>query len=105
LPAEPSGKFSGDHFDAGGEQLLREAGRDAEAGRRVLAVGDAEIDLALRDDIREAVMHNFSSGRADNITDEEYFHSKGPISLTVEVYDGMRADLAERSTSPCVARP
>ena len=71
--AVPDVVAAGDHFDAGGEQILGEARRDAEAGGGIFAVGDAEIDVALREDVREAVVNDLAAGRADNVSDEENF--------------------------------
>jgi hypothetical protein len=42
--------------------------------------------LALRDDVVQPVVNDFSSGGADDVADKKNFHSKGPISLL----DGMR---------------
>ena len=53
-----------------GEQVLRDSRRDAEAGRGVFAIGDAEIDLALREDVREPVVNDLAAGRADDVADE-----------------------------------
>ena len=61
LLAVPDVVSAGDHFDARGEQFLGDARRDAEAGGGIFAVGDAQIDLALREDIREAVVHDLAA--------------------------------------------
>ena len=76
---------AGDDFHAGRKDLLGEAWRDTEAGRRILTVGDAEIDLALGDNVRQAIVDYFSSGRADDVTDKKNFHSKGPIFVELEL--------------------
>jgi hypothetical protein len=74
-----------DDLDAGREDFFGEARRDAKAGCGVLAVGDAEIDLALDDNVRQAIVDYFSSGRADDVTDKKNFHSKGPIFVELEL--------------------
>jgi hypothetical protein len=64
-------------FDAGGEKLFGEARSDAEAGSGIFAIGDAEVDLALLEDVVEAVVDDFAAGRADDVTDEEDFQFGG----------------------------
>jgi hypothetical protein len=53
---------AGDDFNAARKELLGEARRDAEAGRRIFAVCDTKIDLTLRKDVCEAVMNDFAAG-------------------------------------------
>ena len=64
---------AGDDFDAAGEQILGDPRRDAEAGSGVFAVGDAEIDLALREDVREPVVNDLAAGRAHDVANEKDF--------------------------------
>ncbi len=61
---------AGDHFDAAGEQILGNARRDAEARGGIFAVGDAEIDLALGEDVREPVVNDLAAGRTYDVADE-----------------------------------
>src|SRR5277367_3941389 len=77
LLAVPDVIAAGDDFRSGREYFFGEARSDAETGCGIFAVGDAQVYGAFRDDIREAVMDDFSSGRADNISDKENLHSGG----------------------------
>src|SRR5277367_543400 len=77
LLAVPDVIAAGDDFRSGREYLFGEARSDAETGCSLFAVGDAQVYGALRDDIREAVMDDFASGRADNISDKENLHAGG----------------------------
>ena len=61
---------SGDDFDATGKQIFGDPRRDAEARSGIFAVGDAEIDLALGEDVREPVVNDFAAGRAHDVADE-----------------------------------
>jgi hypothetical protein len=61
---------AGEDFDATGEQFLGDARRDAEAGGGVFAVGDAEIDFALGENVRKPVVNDLAAGRADDVADE-----------------------------------
>jgi hypothetical protein len=60
---------------ARGEKLLRDPRRDAESGRGVLAIDDAEIDLALCKDVRQPFVNDLAAGRADNVANEKDFQS------------------------------
>ena len=61
---------AGEDFDAAGEQFVGDARRDAEAGGGIFAVGDAEIDFALGEDVREPVVNDLAAGRADDVADK-----------------------------------
>jgi hypothetical protein len=54
------------------------------ARRGVLAVGDHQVDLALRDNIRQPVLHHPPAGRTHNVSDEKYAHEKGADCSAVE---------------------
>lgn len=71
LPAIPDVIAAGDHLDARREQVLHDARRNAESGRRIFAVGDAQIDLPLGQDIPKAIVDDLASGRADDISDKK----------------------------------
>src|SRR5277367_1379883 len=75
LAAVPDVIAAGDYFRSCSEYFFSEARSDAEAGSGIFTVGDAEVYGALRDDIREAVVNDFASGRADDISDKENLHS------------------------------
>jgi len=40
-------------------------------------LADDEIDLALRNDVRQPVVYDLPAGRTNNVTDEEYAHECG----------------------------
>jgi len=62
---------AGQSVGASCKEFLDDARRDAKSRGGVLAVDDAEIDLALRKDIREPLVDDFAAGRTDDVTDEE----------------------------------
>jgi hypothetical protein len=61
---------AGNHFDAAGKKILGDARRDAKSGRGVFAVGDAQIDFALRENVGEPVVNDLAAGRTDDVADE-----------------------------------
>jgi hypothetical protein len=61
---------AGEDFDAAGEQFVGDTRCDAEAGGGIFAVGDAEIDFALGEDVREPVVNDLAAGRADDVADK-----------------------------------
>ncbi len=64
----------GHHVDAAVEQLLADLARDAEAGGRVLGVGDDEIDAVVVDDRLQSLAHELASGTPDDVADEKDAH-------------------------------
>ena len=61
-----------DHVDAGGEQLVGVLGRDADAARGVLAVGDDEVERELLAQARAAARASARRpGGGDDVADEE----------------------------------
>lgn len=71
LAAIPYVIAAGDHLDSCREQIMHDTRRYAESGSRVFAVGDAQIDLQLRQDIRKAVVDDLASGRSDDVSDKK----------------------------------
>jgi hypothetical protein len=57
------------------KKFVSEARGDAETGGGIFAVGDAEINLLLGEDVRETVVNDATAGRADDVADEENAHS------------------------------
>jgi len=70
LAAVPDVVAAGEDFDPAGEQILGDFGRDAETRGGVLAVGDAEIDLPLREDVRQPLVDDLAAGRTNDIANE-----------------------------------
>jgi hypothetical protein len=70
LLAVPDVVAAREDFDAAGEQFVGDARRDAEAGGGIFAIGDAEINFALGEDVREPVVNDLAAGRADDVADE-----------------------------------
>src|SRR5262249_2513257 len=62
------------HVKARGQQFLHQPRRDSESGRRVLTVGDGQIDVLSLNDITDVVSHDAAARRAEDITDEEDAH-------------------------------
>ena len=111
--AVPDVVAAGEDFNAGAEKLLGEARRDAEAGGGIFAVGDAQIDFALGEDVREPVVNDLAAGRADDVADENYSHFGQACRASRKKASGrknresaaLHLNLRKRSASPCAARP
>ncbi len=65
---------AGEYVNAGIEQFLCEARRDAEPGGSVFAIGNHQIDALRFDQIGEAVVNDLAAGRAADVSDEEDTH-------------------------------
>jgi hypothetical protein len=72
--AIPTVVATGQDLYAVAEQVFSDARRNAEAGSRVFAVGDDEVDVVVLDEIRKAVMHDAPAGRANDVTNEQNSH-------------------------------
>ena len=70
FPPLPNVISAGEDIGARGEQILGDARRDAEAGRGIFTIDDAQINFALREDVREPVVNDLAAGRANDVTDE-----------------------------------
>src|SRR5207302_9886878 len=57
------------------QELFRQPRRDPESRRRILPVGDHQIDLPVRNDVRQAIANDLPSRRADNVSHEKYAHA------------------------------
>ena len=104
LLAIPDVIAAGENFDAGGQQFLDEPRRDAETRGGVFAVGDHQVQLLARDQIRDALDDDAPSRRAYDVSDEKNAHE---LMLAREVQRAKRQSAEkkmERSTSPCGAR-
>jgi hypothetical protein len=60
-----------DHVDPGAEQLRRLLRRDADAARRVLPVGDREVDRELLAQVGQQVADDAAARARDDVTDEQ----------------------------------
>ena len=76
LAATPGVVAEGDRVDAGGEHLVGELGRDADAVREVFAVEDAEIRAQLLAKRGEALFDGATAGHADRIRNEQNSHRR-----------------------------
>ena len=65
---------AGEHIQPEGEKIFGDRGSDAESSRRVLRIGNRQVDLIRLDDVFHVVRHNTPSGRAENIADKEDLH-------------------------------
>src|SRR5882757_4005073 len=72
--AVPTVVAAGQYLDPHSEQLVRKTRRDTEAGCRIFAVSNDQVDLPLRDDIRQPVLHDLPARRTYNVADEKYAH-------------------------------
>src|SRR6185437_189893 len=72
--AVPDVISAGKHFRARGEKIVGQPWRDAKTRSGVFAIDDGEIDLLLRDDIREMVVHDAPAGRAYDVSYKKNSH-------------------------------
>ena len=102
---------SGDDLDPLCEQFLNDTRGDAETGGGILTVGDAQIDLALGQNIAEALVNDAPAGEPTMSPMKKIFNG---VVLPDEEPLGSRCSLGAHdarrvvrsgSTSPCVARP
>ncbi|HKV60371.1 MAG TPA: hypothetical protein VJO16_00535, partial [Candidatus Acidoferrum sp.] len=56
------------------EKLVSKPRGDAETGSGVFTIGDGEINLLLRDDVREMVVHNPPTGRTYDVSHKKNTH-------------------------------
>ena len=116
---------AGDDFNSAGKKILSDARRNAESRGGIFAVGDAKINAALREYVREPVVDDLAPGRTYDVANEEDFQMKAfPVaSLGLSaarriIGDSHNPSLTlfasgskcfshweERSTRPCAARP
>jgi hypothetical protein len=61
---------AGKDFDAGVQEVVGDLGSDPEARCGIFAVGDAQIDLALDEDVRQPVVDDFAARGAYDVADE-----------------------------------
>jgi hypothetical protein len=66
---------AGKDVDSVVEKFVGQAGRDAESGGGIFAVGDDQIDFFLGHDVGETVANDLASWRANDVTDEQNTHS------------------------------
>ena len=62
LFAIPAVVSASEHIDPHFQKLFRKARRDSEPRRRILPIGDHQVDVPLRDDVREAILNDLPSG-------------------------------------------
>src|SRR2546430_7844507 len=72
--AVPAVISAGEHIDSQFQKFFGKPRRDPESRRRIFAVSDDQIDLPLRNDVRQAIANDLPSGRADNVSYEKYAH-------------------------------
>ena len=56
------------------QQFFSYPRRDAKAGRRVFTVGDHQVDLFLGDNVRQPIVNDLPSRRADDVSYKQYAH-------------------------------
>lgn len=52
------------------EEILGDSRRDAEAGRGVFTIDDADVDFALGEDVREPVVNDLAAGRTYDVANK-----------------------------------
>ena len=67
----------GDHIDVQFEKLFGESRRDAEAGGRILSVGNHQVNGLIAHDAGQAVFDNGAAGASENVTDKKNAHDGG----------------------------
>ena len=75
LALVPNVIAGGDDIDIEFEQLFGERGRDAEAGGRVLAIGDDQVDHLIAHDARQFFFDDGAARPPKNVADEENSHA------------------------------
>jgi hypothetical protein len=102
---------AGDYFDPACKKVFGDARRDAETGGGVFAVGDAEVNFALRQNVCEPVVNDPAARRAYDVANEKDFQTR-TFPRKIRSLDSLRSPgtamlvaLKERSTRPCAARP
>ena len=65
---------AGEDVDAVLQEVVGDFGGDAEAGGGVFAIGDDQVDLALRDEIGETIANDLAAGGAYDVPDKENAH-------------------------------
>jgi hypothetical protein len=102
---------AGDHFDSAGKKVFSDTRRDAKTGGGVFAVGDAEVDFALRENVCEPVVNDLAARRAYDVANEKDFQTR-TFPRKIRSLDSVRSlgtamlvASKERSTRPCAARP
>ncbi len=63
--------------DIRSQQLFGDPRGDAKSRRRVLAIGDDQVDLFLRDNVSQPIVNDLPSRRADNVSHKQYAHVFG----------------------------
>jgi hypothetical protein len=64
------------YLDPHSQQVVRKPRRDAKAGCRILAIGNHQINLPLRDNIRQPVLHDLPARRTYDVPYEKYAHEE-----------------------------
>ena len=62
---------AGHDVDAVREQIVRDVGRDAEPCRRVLDVGNDEVNVVVRDERGQAATDQLAARAADDVANKE----------------------------------
>ncbi len=65
---------AGQDVDSQAEEFLGDLGRDAETARGVFAVGYAEIDLVLLEDVFQVVGDNGAAYVGEDVADKKNVH-------------------------------
>ena len=58
---------TGEDVQPEGKEIFGDRGSDAESSRRILRVGNRQVDFVRLDDVLDVIRYNAASGRAENI--------------------------------------
>jgi hypothetical protein len=76
---------TGHHIDTVSQKLFTVLGSQSEPMRRILSVGDNEVQRVFLSELVKMVFDNESAGFADNITDESYFQGKTFYRVSIRI--------------------
>jgi hypothetical protein len=102
---------AGDYFDPACKKVFGDTRRNAKTGGGVFAVGNAEVNFALRENVCEPVVNDLAAGRAYDVANKKDFQTRA-FPRKIRSLDSLRSHgtamldaSKERSARPCAARP
>jgi hypothetical protein len=93
---------AGEHVEPISEKLLRKRRRDAEPSRRILRVGDREMNLFRFDDRFQVPRDQTTACRCENVTDKEEICQSRKSFLSAPIVRGFGSE--RTGVSPLCAK-
>ena len=93
-----------DHIDIQFEQFLRECWCDTETRRRILAVGDDQINAMLAHNLRQTVLDDGPSRPTEDVANEKNAHTIWQNSMVTRAARNVPGQLSPSGTA-AIARP